>query len=162
LFGVREVEMTLSCSVCGSPFDAVRASARYCGAACRQRAKYNRDAGKPMPKVVALMSRRVDSAMVDAAIGEDADGSPANVVSAVTRELGPLVNSALGQQALVLARRLDAKDDVSGSAVASVSKQLTMLLAVAEERKADANPADPVAAVQAQVMELRARHASGQ
>lgn len=154
--------MTLTCEVDGKPFEAVRASARYCSAACRQRAKYNRDAGKPAPKVVALASRRVESAMVDASIGEALDASPANVASAVTRELGPLVNTALGQQALVLARRLDSKEDVSGSAVASVSKQLTMLLARAEERKADANPADPVAAVQAQVMELRALHASGQ
>ena len=154
--------MTLTCEVDGKPFEASRGTARYCSSACRQRAKYNRDTGKPSPKVVELASRRVESAMVDASIGEALDASPANVASAVTRELGPLVNTALGQQALVLARRLDAKEDVSGSAVASVSKQLTMLLAVAEERKADANPADPVAAVQAQVMELRARHASGQ
>ena len=154
--------MTVPCSVCGSPFEAVRASALYCGAACRQRAKYNRDNGKPSPKVVALVARRVESAMVDASIGTNVDGATVNVESATRFELGPLENTALGQQALVLARRLDAKEDVSGSAVASVSKQLTMLLARAEGRKADANPADPVAAVQAQVMELRARHASGQ
>lgn len=154
--------MTLSCSVCGNPFDAVRASARYCGAACRQRAKYNRDTGKPAPNVIALASRRVADAVVDAEVGSDADGLPANVESAVRAELGPLVASALGQQALVLARRLDKKEDVSGSAVASVSKQLTTLLAVAAERAAAKDPADPVAAIQSQVQEIRARHAVGQ
>ena len=153
--------MTLTCEVDGKPFEASRGTARYCSSACRQRAKYNRDTGKPSPKVVELASRRVESVLTSAAI-PDESGSVTDVESAVMAELGPLVTSVIGQQALLAARRLDSKVDVSGSAVSSLIKQLTMLMAIAEERKADANPADPVAAVQAQVMELRARHASGQ
>lgn len=43
--------MNFDCRMCGASFAAVRSSARYCGATCRQRAKTARDAGLMAPEI---------------------------------------------------------------------------------------------------------------
>lgn len=43
--------MNFDCRMCGASFAAGKSTARYCGDACRQRAKYKRDTGKPGPPV---------------------------------------------------------------------------------------------------------------
>lgn len=43
--------MNFDCRMCGASFAAVRSSARYCGATCRQRARRARDAGLMAPEI---------------------------------------------------------------------------------------------------------------
>ena len=39
------MKLSVSCCICGSVFSAARASARYCGEGCKQRAKRARKRG---------------------------------------------------------------------------------------------------------------------
>jgi hypothetical protein len=72
-----------------------------------------------------------------AAVPSDAGAVEAAVRGAL--EAAGRLSAPLGQVVLVLARRLDAPDGESGSALASVAKQLTMTMTAAT---ADVRPAD--------------------
>lgn len=150
--------MTRICECgCGAEFTPRKSTGRFASATCRVR--WNRaqkrlaeDAGLAADAtVVALATRR-----------EPKRGSAAparSVVAAITRELGDALGTSLGQQALVLAERIDNRTDTSGSAVAALSKQLVILTAAALRDSAPNTELDPVAAVQAQVLDIRRAHA---
>lgn len=139
---------------CGVEFTPRKSTGIYASTACRvraarARAKQAEDSSLAADaSVVALAGRR-----------KPKPAGAASVVAAVTSELGSAVSSSLGQQALILAERIDSRIDSSGSAVAALSKQLVVLTAAALR---DATPdvaVDPVAAIQAQVIAMRQANA---
>lgn len=105
--------LDLVCVVCTRPFQALRSSAKYCDATCRQRAK--RAGG--VASVAALPERPPGDAEPD-------------LVAATRRELvrAKREDSVLGQQALALALRLSTGAADTGSAVASLSKELRAVM----------------------------------
>lgn len=143
--------MQRACERCGKVFAARRSTARYCSGACRsaadkaRRRAVRRGEAPPAP-VVTLPSAAVAMA------GE-------SVEVAVRRELGSDAGSALGAQALLLARRLDRQVDTSGSAVATLSRQLQALMheavAVQAARGADGEDGDALDFVQRRARERR-------
>lgn len=150
--------MTRICECgCGAEFTPRKSTGRFASTACRVR--WNRaqkrqesDAGLLADaKIVALAGRRRTPQKPTAAV--------ASVEAAVRAELGDVVNTSLGQQALLLAQRMDQRVDTSGSAVAALSKQLVILTAAAMGGAEPDAAADPVAAVQAQVLSIRQAHA---
>ncbi len=106
---------TCTCRSCGSSFEAQRGTAVYCGATCRQRA---RRSGLTTAPVVPLPPPPEDD--------------PPLVVS-VRAELARAkrADSVLGQQAIALAGRLATGSADTGSAVASLSKELRAVMAEA-------------------------------
>ncbi len=105
----------LVCVVCGRPFQALRSTARYCDATCRQRAK------------------RAGGVSPVAALPEPPTDAEPDLVAATRRELvrAKREDSVLGQQALALALRLSTGAADTGSAVASLSKELRAVMAEA-------------------------------
>lgn len=146
--------MFVACTRCGKEFVAQRSTAKFCSAVCRSaaskaKAKDGEDAALASDAtVVALASRRTSRPAPRAT-------RVCSVVDAITSELGEAISTSLGQQALVLAERIDGRVDTSGSAVASLSKQLVILTAAALRDIAPDVAVDPVAAVQAQVLAIR-------
>ncbi len=128
----------LVCVVCQRPFQALRSTARYCDATCRQRAK------------------RAGGVSPVAALPEPTDAEP-DLVAATRRELvrAKREDSVLGQQALALALRLSTGAADTGSAVASLSKELRAVMAEAMAGV----PAAPDALDE--LMERRRRKVSG-
>lgn len=139
--------MHRSCQRCGKGYEAQRSTSVYCSASCRASAGKARAKGRVRP--AAVQQLRPDVAV-------------ASVEAATRVELGDeFTGSAVGQQALLIARRLDAGVDTSGSAVASLSKQLTVLLGqVAAARAEQVAEDDPVARARAAVVLIRERFAA--
>lgn len=148
--------MIRSCEQCGKEYRAVRSQAKYCSAVCRSAASKARkrveadDDFAADATVVALAGRKRRQAM-------EAPAGESSVESALRAELGDAIGTLLGQQALVLAKRMDDRVDTSGSAVATLSKQLVVLTAAALRDRAPSAEEDPVAAIQAQVIAIRDR-----
>lgn len=142
--------MDRPCDVCGEPFVAQRSTAKYCGEVCKKRAQ------RAKAKAEGVSAQAAASAKV-LAISERTARRPAKggrrtlcVEDRVAVELGELADTALGQQALLIARRLDERVDTSGSAVATLSRQLSALLAEAASIQAASEPVsdddgDPIA-----------------
>lgn len=150
--------MTRICECgCGAEFTPRKSTGRFASDTCRvrwNRAQKREAADGQMladATVVAIAGRRRSSTASAAAVE--------GVTAAVRAELGAAVNTSLGQQALVLAQRIDDRIDTSGSAVAALSKQLVILTAAALAGQAPDAEADPVAAVQAQVLSIRQANA---
>lgn len=119
----------MACADCGEPFEAKRASARFCSSKCRVR--HHRKKGPKLPPVVKEAWADVqEGRIVDA--DESAD-QPTTVLEAVTQELAEAgkLHTVQGQSALVLARRLDHHALDTGSAVAALVKQLQHTLEAA-------------------------------
>lgn len=125
--------MDASCASCGRPFVAKRAAAKFCGDTCRKRSQ--RAGPRETSPVPVKLHPLTHSA------------SP--LVVAVEAELAAAdrVDTMLGQTSLELARRI-ASDHETGSAVASLTKQLRETMA--DALKGVAQAADPLD-------ELRAR-----
>ena len=138
------------CHQCGTEFRASKSTARFCSARCRVAA--HRAASKPGASVVTLASRRK---------AEEVVASVGSIEDAVKLELGAMVSTTLGQQALLLARRLDWGSEPSGSAVASLSKQLTDVMARALAQAAASDETDPLVAIQHAAAEVRRKFARG-
>ncbi len=101
--------MKRSCESCGGPYEAVRATARFCSERCRKRAQRGHLIDLP------------------AAAGTGApDGGLSTRVAAELGEAGRL-NTSLGQGALVLARRIEEGRD-TGTAVAALMRELRAVL----------------------------------
>jgi hypothetical protein len=126
--------MERACDSCRTRYTAKSPLSRYCGSRCAKRAQrtgLSRSAAEPA--VVAVVP------------------SGAGAVEAAVRgalESAGQLSAPLGEVALVLAHRLDAPGGESGSGLASVARQLAVMLAAAT---ADAPPADDL------LTELRAR-----
>ncbi len=126
--------MQRACDACKTLYTAKSPLSRYCGSRCAKRAQrmgLSRSAAEPAVVAVVPSSTGAVEAAVRSAL-----------------EAAGRLSTPLGEVALVLARRLDAPGGESGSALASVAKQLTMTLATVT---ADAPPADDL------LNELRAR-----
>lgn len=143
--------MMVTCQRCGDEFTAQKSTAKFCSASCR--VAWHRASAKP-GGVVSLDSRRKAERLQPAASVED-------VTSAVRAELGDQVSTALGQQALLLARRLDSGQDPSGAAVASLSKQLVDVMARVYDKAGASGEVDPLAEIQRSALEVRRRFARG-
>ena len=115
--------MERDCVICGTGFVARNSRRRFCSDRCRKRAVRG-----GFGATVSAAKPRTPSE----------PGEVEQATAEALRAVGRL-GTPLGRVALVLARRLDAPDGESGSALASVAKQLTMTLAAAT---ADVRPAD--------------------
>lgn len=104
--------MDRTCESCGGPYQAKRSNARFCSERCKKRAQRGH--------VIDLGSRR------------DAGTDSGTLVGAVERELkdAKRLDTALGQSAVALARRVAAGKD-TGSAVASLNREMRATLAEA-------------------------------
>lgn len=100
--------MKRPCDSCGRPYDAKRASSRFCSDTCRKRAQRNGESG-PKP-----------------ASEPQSGGTVVQATAAELDSLG-LRESRLGQQALRLAQKLESAFD-TGSATASVSRELDRIM----------------------------------
>jgi len=102
------------CDSCGSPYEAQRASSKYCGTACRMRA--SRSGG-----VTPLAAAPLEQA--------DEPTESARTVAAVRLELEAVEQSAsaLGAMALALAARIDSGRE-TGSAMATITRELRLTL----------------------------------
>ena len=141
----------VTCQHCGTEFTARKSTAKFCGTNCRMAAHRAGKSGS----VVSLDSRRRAERV--AAMSGDING----IEDAVRGELGEHVGTVLGQQALLLARRMDSQVDVSGSAVASLSKQLTELVGRALDKAGAQDEHDPLAEIQRSALEVRRKFARG-
>jgi hypothetical protein len=106
--------MKRQCEVCSTGYLAKRRNSRYCGGRCQKRAQRG---GLSAPRKVRVLRPPPDE--------------PSALVLVVERELSEAgrLNSALGQQALLLAGRISAGTYDTGSAIASMSRELTAVMA---------------------------------
>lgn len=130
--------MQVTCAACRKPFEAKTKRAKFCSATCRQRAKRARGAANVLELRPAAASSGVERAT--RAELEEVDR----------------VDTALGQAALALARRLDVGQADTGSAMASLVKEWRATLAAATEGATTAE--DPIDEIRAQ-WEKRLRRA---
>jgi hypothetical protein len=125
-----EVAVRKKCASCGKPFEAKRATAKYCGDRCRQRKHRKPDAPSELPAPVDIGVTAGVTATTQAAL-ERADRA----------------DSPAGQAALALARRIDAGSAETGSALASMVRQHGVTLAEAlRNATIEADPVDELRA----------------
>ncbi|HSV39574.1 MAG TPA: hypothetical protein VLI04_12530 [Nocardioidaceae bacterium] len=133
---------TRPCEECGEPYVAKTKRSKYCGATCRVRA--NR---RPTKTGAAKAKAGGTVTMLPTAGGPLDETSPANpntedvtgsLADQVRKSLGEIhaLDTIAGSQAVRVARQIDRGDD-SGSAVATLSKELSRLVA---EAKVEAAP----------------------
>jgi hypothetical protein len=135
------METTRPCDECGEPYVAKTKRSKFCGATCRVRAN------RRPSKTGAAKSRGASVTVLPTAGGpldqtspadpnsEDVAGSLADQVRRSLTEVKAL-DTIAGAQAVRVARQIDRGDD-SGSAVATLSKELSRLVA---EAKLEAAP----------------------
>ena len=121
------------CEECGATFPAKTKRAKYCTTACRVRANRR-------PSKVGKAKAEAAGAVVvpigkSAPVHQDAEGGLATQVRETLTELDALTTVA-GMAALMVARQIDKGQD-SGSAVATLSKELSRLMT---EARAEAAP----------------------
>jgi hypothetical protein len=102
--------MKRNCDVCQIPYQARRASSRFCSARCRQRAQRSPSTSWRAPV---------------AAIVKPGDVAEGYLTGATLAELeaADMVTSSLGQLALLLARRLDTLTMDTGSSIAALVRE---------------------------------------
>ena len=137
--------MQRCCDFCKAEFSANRSSARYCSSSCRSKATVER---QRLGAVVEMPAKRKRGA-----------GSPpvaAGVAVTVEKQLAGArkLDTYAGQQALVLARRLDGSAVDSGAAVAALSKELDRLMV---DLLAGTEEPDELDGIQGKVLEMRSR-----
>ena len=116
----------MTCELCGTPMEPGRASKRFCGPKCRQRA--SRAARRPVgAPLAAVRSLPVQFVPAD-------DGS---LRAAVLRELTAAghADGSLGRSALILAERIESGGE-PGGAVATMVAQLRETLGAATKKQA--------------------------
>lgn len=133
--------MDRSCEVCGAAFAPKRATAKYCGPACKKRAFDQRAAQRAAAK--SGLNPQVNGS-------EDRPKLSRELTDRVTTELeaAKRLDTVAGRQALLLARRLEDPETSFGAAAASLSKELREVMA--EAMAGVAREGDPID-------ELRAR-----
>lgn len=161
-----------SCAVCGNAFMAQRPQARFCGATCRKRASRGGlppAAPIPITRTVPAPPPAAEKPSAPAsppAPGSAPDSGPGfegqlGLISAVVSELTEAnrLNTALGQQALRLAVRMETSRSDTGAAIASLSKELRAVMHQALAAAEDAN--DPVDDLRARRDAKRGNAAAG-
>lgn len=127
--------MDVTCKSCGTTFAAKRSTAKYCGPTCRSKGNRAGTAAEPPGKTEHSLIASVRAELVKA----------------------NRLNTPAGQQAIVLAWQMLHPMN-TGSAVASASKQLTEVLAIALD--GSSTVADPLEEMQKAWREQRTRRAS--
>lgn len=137
--------MDRTCPVCGTEFVAKRAASVYCKPACKKRAFDQRAA------------QRAEQAKPQVSTSPKRPERSTDLTDRITAELegAGRLDSVAGQQALLLARRLEDPDTSFGSAAASLSKELREVMAEAMAGVAQAD--DPAQAVQDELKKRRER-----
>ena len=115
--------MRKTCVMCPTEFEAKRASAKYCSEKCKKRAQ-RQPGGVKTAKVLELSAE---------AASEPAPSVGGSVTAATAVELTQAgrLETALGQAALALARRIDHGATETGSGFASLTRQHRETLAEA-------------------------------
>lgn len=164
---------------CGVEFTPQRSTARFASATCRVRAARNRgrrgedvalvQQAQSVARVVSIGAKASGRASATGRRGRPRvtgrgsarDASSASggreqgpIEARLLVELGDAAGTSLGLQALALARRMD-DPGTTASALYSLSRQLVVLTAAALRDQAPDVEVDPVAAVQAQVVQMR-------
>lgn len=143
--------MNRECSQCGKDFPAKRPTARYCSSSCRAKASIERKRQKQVADVVASLPP----------IGTEDQGERAGrLVATVRRQLedANTLDTYAGQQALILARRMDEFSPMeNGSQLASLSKELDRLMTALLANVAP--QADALDELQGNVVPMRRRRA---
>lgn len=126
------MEHDVTCSSCGKVFTARSSRARSCSSTCRARASRAGLSGPNHPNVVALPTRPAPAAAPSQPPPDD-DPDPQlepELVTTTRRELEDAgkLDTALGQQALLLAERMSSPF-ASAAAVASLAKRHSDLIA---------------------------------
>jgi hypothetical protein len=113
------MSMQKVCGSCGVSYEAKRVASRFCSERCRKRAQ----------RVPGHSSKGEQPAAVSPLV-EVSLPVELGLVDVISRELGAAgrVDTVLGQQALALAARIVSPRE-SGGAVASLSKELSRVLA---------------------------------
>lgn len=128
--------MRKSCAVCGEPFEAKRAAAKYCGDRCRQRAHRSPEAASES-KVLEPAGEPTSEPPPALLAG------PVTLATMVELEDAGRLETALGQAALALARRIDFPATDTGSALASLAREHRATLAEAvRDAKTAMDPLD--------------------
>lgn len=121
--------MQRECDVCRKTYEAKRASSKFCSSTCRQRAY-------------------VSPVVVDGVTPAVRISSGSRVYEVTLRELerAEMVESSLGQAALILASRLDAVTSDTGASLAAVVREHRAALSAAVDAgKVAADPLDELA-----------------
>jgi hypothetical protein len=127
--------MQKSCAVCRKPFEAKRPAAKYCGQTCRQRAHRRPDAAAES-KVLELPAEPTSELA-------PAVGGSVTAATVAELEAAGRLETALGQAAVALARRIDAGASEPGSSFASLVRQHGATLTEAvKDAKTAVNPLD--------------------
>ena len=121
--------MTRQCDVCGITYTAKRATSRYCGATCRTRASRAGVSSPPVAPMVPTVPRTLVESVVDATRAE--------------LEAASALDSAAGRVALALAALIDDSTVATGSAAATLAKEMRAALAEAKQ-SAPTVVADPL------------------
>lgn len=129
--------MDVTCP-CGTTFQARSAKARYCSDRCRKR------------------KGKADAVVVEIPEAKRSGGMSVEVATESALVAAGRLDTPLGQTCMVLARRLDSPALDTGSAVASVAKQLEAMLASATKGATAATAPDQL---RDELAERRARHA---
>lgn len=123
--------MQVICGACGEPFEAKRASAKWCSATCRKRGSRAPAVTEPaVPKDTARETTR--------AAGQ-------SFADATRRELEELdaVDSLLGQHLMFLAARMSNPAE-TGSSVAALSREHSRVMDELKAKKPQADDVDEV------------------
>jgi hypothetical protein len=150
------VQVTCECG-CGKVFEAQRRSARFASSTCRKRASRQPKLRSPAQKPSV---GRITPVELEPAPPPEEVPEPDSDFVALTREelrqLGRL-ETMLGQQVLIVARRMSSGAE-TGSALATLSKEHSRLMAALG---AGGKQADPVDEVKRRRDEKRARATAG-
>lgn len=120
--------MATLCAHCGESFEAERKSARFCGPTCRKRASRvtgARSSTAPPPP------------------GQDLPASDFEIATRAELERLGKADSMLGLQVLIVARRMSNGTE-TGSALATLSKEHSRLMAALTAGEKSADPVDEV------------------
>lgn len=114
--------MRKSCEACGVDFEAKRTARKYCGERCKKRAQRRPGGVKAHDPV------EVPVVMPLPEVPQD---GPVAVATRVELELAGRANSAAGNAALALARRIDTGTAETGSSLAAMVREHRATLAEA-------------------------------
>jgi hypothetical protein len=134
-----------TCEVCPTEFQAKRASAKYCSERCKKRAQ-RRPGGVKAAKVLPLPAEPTSEPADGQVIKPSVDGPLTAATTAELQDAGRF-ETAVGQAALALARRIDHGLAETGSALAAMVREhrATLTEAVRDAKKA-ADPLDELRA----------------
>lgn len=113
--------MDIPCVMCGTPFTAKRASARYCGERCKKRAQ--RNPGRPDTGTVRPASGTLAPVAQIGSVSAPALGRVAMLTQKTLEDAGR-VDTVMGAVALALAAKVDDPGMDTGSSIAALARQL--------------------------------------